>query len=296
MRGFSLLTILLVLGVIYVQTATPQERFKIKGPKESSEPVFCFDLINKGVAKQGDTCLMKIVDAFPTQLPIGYVAAACKRDKLEELAENGDFFKQLEKKPVPVVIGPYSNHQHTHSNSSLYITDHHHLIYAIFMMRGSYLPPKYSDITERYVYATIQRDYSTLSKTNFWNTLIKNNLTYTYDEFGKPLHNFPDSLPSSVMYLKNDPFRSLAYFDRRQGGYGKIDQEFQEFSWANYLRANSFFSPLNQYTDLTSFDMEAPTTKKLIPAAVYASQQPDAKNLPGFGHGKRQNPECKYFK
>ncbi|KAF0979044.1 hypothetical protein FDP41_002114 [Naegleria fowleri] len=249
--------------------------------------------------REGSVCLMKVIDVFPTQLPIGYVAAACKRDHLLNILEKDsttDFFDHLEKNPVPVVMGYYNNNQHTRSNISLYVTDHHHLLYAITLLKSKDLPHSYADMTDRYVYVTIQRDFSRLDRNTFWSTMVRNNLTYTFDERGIPLKDFPDSLPSSILYLKNDPFRSLSYFDRRAGGYAKSDKEFVEFLWGNYLRNTNQFEELNQFTDLTDFDKEAPFIKDSIDQAVKLSQLPAARNLPGYGEGTVEKAECKYFK
>lgn len=58
-----------------------------------------------------------------------------------------------------------------------------------------------------------------------------------YDEKGMGPVSF-GHLPRHVGRLQDDFFRSLAYFVKHGGGYGKTETDFSDFQWANFLRAN----------------------------------------------------------
>jgi len=37
--------------------------------------------------------------------------------------------------------------------------------------------------------------------------------------------------------MPDDPFRSLAWMVRNNGGYGQVDTDYSDFMWANFLRS-----------------------------------------------------------
>lgn len=43
----------------------------------------------------------------------------------------------------------------------------------------------------------------------------------------------------------DDPFRSLAWMVRNNGGYGHVDTDYADFMWANFLRNNIHLNSTN---------------------------------------------------
>ena len=78
--------------------------------------------------------------------------------------------------------------------------------------------------------------------------------------------------------MTDDPYRSLAWLVRRNGGYCKTSSEFAEFKWADWLRPR--FSTL-EIQDLPSDPKDANAT---VAKAVALAHSLEAKtdDLPGY--------------
>jgi hypothetical protein len=84
---------------------------------------------------------------------------------------------------------------------------------------------------------TIAKDYSRLklSYLQFWRRMAETHCAYLYDQFGtgprEPLY-----LPADIRGLADDPYRSLAWMVRKEGGYENSTEQFAEFKWADLFR------------------------------------------------------------
>lgn len=191
-----------------------------------------------------------------TQAAAGFRAVALKQAEMEELTDD-ELKNFLRDDPIPVVAAP---------DGHFYQVDHHHQALAAYRAgRES-------------AYYELVNDYSKLKDMKaFWTRMSGRQLVRGFDENGKPI-KIPDELPQSVLSLKDDPFRSLAWFVRKSGGYRKSSVKFAEFLWADFFRTR----------------IELGQTKKEFNVAVVKSEvlahTADAKHLPGWQ--KKRVDDC----
>ena len=170
--------------------------------------------------------------------------------------------KLVRKKPIPVVISPWGE---------LCITDHHHFLFACW----------HADIHR--VKIKVVKDYSNskLTYSKFWQKMCAENYAYPYDQFGegprKALY-----LPMDVRGMSDDPYRSLAWMVRKEGGYENSTQSFAEFQWADFFRNKGLLDSHGR----SGFHLAVHRGLKL-------SQSNQAKNLPGFINRKRTKQTLK---
>ena len=148
----------------------------------------------------------------PTQLTVGMIEVAAKRDSWRRDTKKGKF---LGHHMIPVVIGP---------KGRPYVTDHHHLARALF------------DERQELVLVQPIANLKSLSDEHFWRFLDNQGWLHPFDEHGerRPYSDIPKSLGR----LKDDPYRSLAGAVRDAGGYAKETRPFMEFIWADYFRGS----------------------------------------------------------
>ncbi len=103
----------------------------------------------------------------------------------------------------------------------------------------------------------------------------KAGLMHLYDEKGQPA-TIAD-LPEKLTDMKDDPYRSLAWFVREAKGYDKIETLYVEFAWANYFRKSASASTLS-----------TTTSRKPSEEALILAKDPAAENLPGY-----KKPACR---
>ncbi len=115
---------------------------------------------------------------------------------------------------MPLVRGP---------GGELYLTDRHH--FAVALM----------EIGETHALGRVIYDWSDLPVDEFWKRMKKEEKCFLYDSQGKGPKN-PDLLPQRLTQLENDPYRSLAWLVRINGGYRKTEVLYAEFKWAQYFR------------------------------------------------------------
>ena len=168
-----------------------------------------------GAMKVGDRCKYAIMSLEPTQQFFGKKAADVKRQKLEEMSDDKRA-KYLRKNPVPVVLGP---------DRKFHMVDHHHLAYAA-RMSG-----------RENIYLKLLQDWSKIdSMDKFWEMMKAKNLVFLFDQKGKTI---PISdLPTSVMRMLDNPYRSLAYFVREKECFRKSKAPFAEMLWAIFFATN----------------------------------------------------------
>lgn len=152
----------------------------------------------------------------PTQVAVGMWAVAAKRKRLEVRKAKGEKLDQfLRSRPIPTVRGP---------RNLLYIVDHHHLTLAVMQSGVATM------------FAAIIKDLSNVPAERFWSEMIAEGLAYPFDEFGDriPLSR----IPKSMVALKADPYRDLAWSVREAGGFEKCWTKYSEFRWANFFRTS----------------------------------------------------------
>ncbi len=194
----------------------------------------------------GEVFMESALNLRPTQSSVGMIEVEKKARKLKKFSteERRQFLRE---RTVPVVVGP---------NKQLFIIDHHHLGRALLASGHQHL------------YVKIKADWSGMSELEFWQNMERNGYVYLLDRDGKTVR--PSQLPTQLLKLKDDPYRSLAYFARKAGAFSKSSTPFAEFRWAQYFKR--FVTKQEMRED---FD-------KALQKAVAASQLPQAANLPGF--------------
>ncbi len=157
----------------------------------------------------------RILDLRPTQFSLGMLEVD---RKVKEFTKLSDKKRRalMKEHVVPIIISPLQN---------LYLLDHHHFLCACWRL----------GIEKAYV--EIKGDFSRsgLSYRRFWQEMKRSNWTFLFDQFGDgprpPLY-----LPHDIRGLADDPYRSLAWLVRLEGGYEHTDRNFAEFAWANFFR------------------------------------------------------------
>lgn len=148
----------------------------------------------------------------PTQICVGFAEVEDKIHKLGKLNKH-ELSKYLKENPLPAVAGP---------DGEMHLTDHHHLGKALLDM----------GINE--CYFVVQHDLTTIPGLKFFDVLKTLELIYPFDENG--IEHPCNAIPHCLTKLKDDPYRSLAGFVRKAGGYIKAPKAYLEFEWANYFR------------------------------------------------------------
>lgn len=151
----------------------------------------------------------------PTQFSIGLLEVEFKVIKMKKMTVK-QLHKFVEEREVPVIISPWKD---------LYIIDRHHFLFACW----------HADIPE--VKVKVVKDYSRRKWTfhAFWKEMKKHNYAYLYDQFGDGPRN-PLYLPPDIRGLADDPYRSLVWVIKKEGGFANTTESFAEFHWANHFR------------------------------------------------------------
>lgn len=210
-----------------------------------------------------------------------------------------------DKHSVPLIIG---------WDGEFYATDHHHLTRALM---DSNIPQ--SDQT---MYGHIVADYSNLEELPFWHKMVQKGYVWLFDErSSQPISPF--HLSDDMSGLQNDYYRSLSYFVRTYGGFGKTNTSYAEFLWSNWYRmvlplpfpvhlptgstsqASISDSHLADASPDTTWDLcdvfpyETPCLRnetglilQMLPKALQLASSPAASSLPGYGKGVAEEPNC----
>lgn len=149
----------------------------------------------------------------PTQLTLGFYQVHEKMDVSAQPREPDAMRKFLRSHCIRTIKGP---------GEALYIADHHHWARA-WLELGWHTAP-----------VCIDADLSDLSPSAFWKKMRALGHLHPYDEHGKRLD--ADALPSTVMGMRDDPYRSLAAFTRNAGAYEKPGNAYGDFTWAAFFR------------------------------------------------------------
>lgn len=197
--------------------------------------------------KKGEHCLYDPRKLYPTQFCLGYKEIVHKQDKILKM-DKKEYEKYLMEKITPAVIGP---------EGKIYIIDHHHHARSLINLNK---PEIILDILE---------DYSSLPVTEFIEIMTKNKYLNLYDEQGK-IKNFSE-LPTNLIEMKHDYFRSLAWAVREKNGFKKVDEiPFFEFRWGEFFRS--------YITEKLIEDQ----FKSALEVALVLAKSKEAKHLPGY--------------
>ena len=204
-----------------------------EGPSELSS----LNEIGKGPKTVSTPFLLKIAEISPTQFDVGS----------KEIQRRKKITGDLDEKVGKVVKGP---------GGVYYLIDGHHLTRARHELG-------HPDVT-----VTLVHDWSQMTEEKFWEKMTDPSapLTYLFDATGKK-RSYKE-LPKSIGQLSNDPYRSLAWYVRKAGGFKKGVVPFQEFQWANYFR--------KKFPNLTDNDIDFHLIAK---KAVLLLQSGEAREL-----------------
>lgn len=188
-----------------------------------------------------------VADLRPTQFTYGAAEVATRLEKIEDMGK-GELRRYLKRKIGAVVIGP---------GEEFWLVDGHHLAKVIDKAG-------YEEILVK-----VLHDWSKLSKREFYDRMAKHKLMWLYDERDRgPLS--PEALPKTMRGMKNDPYRSFAYFVRKSGGYKATETPYAEFIWARYFREHL---PLEKVRRLS---------ESSIRKGIRLAKLPEARHLPGY--------------
>ena len=193
----------------------------------------------------------RVLDLKPTQFAVGMLEVE-EKIALVRAMRKRDVREYVESNPVPVIVGPHGD---------LYIIDHHHFLTVCYHCG---IKRVRIDIVE-------DRSKSRMSYRQFWRWMFRSRNTYPFCQFGEGPREAL-YLPRDVRGLADDPYRSLAWFVRKAGGFASSEKNFAEFRWANFFRSRKLL------------DRHGPLgLPRALKRAVALAQSPAAKDLPGFG-------------
>lgn len=206
----------------------------------------------------GDMAKYPILDLMPTQAWVGKRLIDDKQEKLEYM-EDDELKEYLKENPVPVILAP---------NGKYYMIDHHHLAEAA------------RRVGRKKIYIELRHDWSSMKSMDaFWERMKEKNYVFLFDEDGKPIK--VKDLAKSVARMRDNPYRSLAYYVRETGGYRKTKEPFPEMRYAILLKQN------------VKIEKGPYGFQKVIAEGYTLARSPKAKDLPGYiGGGK---PWCESY-
>ena len=231
----------------------------------------------------------------PTQALVGMLEIQCKTDRYASMSSD-DLQKYWGKHVVPAVVGP---------GGDLFITDHHHSTLAL--LRADRKP------SDRLVLINVTHNFeSEASLAAFWSRMLDEGLLWLFDDKDRaPMH--PNLLPTTLLRMVNDPYRSLVWGVRNNGGYGVVDSSsYQDFLYAQFLRQYDLLpapgagrrgtlrgaAPRWSFCEAAPFNSElcygqgAAAVGAAIGKAVSLARSDAAKDLPGWGQGQVDYPDC----
>ena len=186
----------------------------------------------------------------PTQFSVGMKEIEHKARKLKKL-EAKKLRKLIRKIKVPVVVSPWHE---------LYITDRHHHVFACSL----------AGVSKVRIHIIKDRSKSRTSYREFWRQMTRERLAYMHDQFGDGPRS-PLYLPNDIRGLADDPYRSLAWLVRKEGGYENSDEPFAEYKWASLFRGRRLLESRGRRG-----------LRAALRESVDLARSPAAKNLPGY--------------
>jgi hypothetical protein len=151
----------------------------------------------------------------PTQFSVGLMEIEYKVAKLHALSAKKRR-RLIARTKVPLVISPWGE---------LCVIDRNNYLFTCW----------HAGITQVRIKVVKDYSHSQLGYVAFWNLMARHHYAYLYDQFGQGPRS-PLYLPDDIRGLADDPYRSLAWFVRKEGGFKNTDENFAEFQWANLFR------------------------------------------------------------
>lgn len=199
----------------------------------------------------GETYRVDVLALRPTQFTAGILEAELRSKKLEDMSKR-ERRGYLERKAGRAILGP---------NHELWLIDGHHVALAVHMAGF------------RKMLVSIEYDWSNYSNQAFLDRMRRFNKFFLYENGKGPLD--PRRLPRSVLGLRNDPYRTLAWRVQKAGGFRETSAPFAEFKWADFFRNRIPLREVNR----------AP--KRSLTQALQLASSADAQHLPGYIKRKR---------
>lgn len=197
--------------------------------------------------------------AQPTQHLLGKPRIVVFSEELLSMEWN-QLRREVEKRPVPYVLGP---------NGRRHIIDRHHTLYTFQLIlpelkrRG--FPVHKLKIEFRQV-----EDYSSLGMNKFHRKMLERGFLYPLNKQGI---EDPTTIPSHVSLLEFDFYRGLSWIVRKSGAVEKnvLSVPYLEFYWAKLIKEEF------------SFKNETLTRKKIRKAIEFALAREGVQtDLPGY--------------
>jgi hypothetical protein len=212
-------------------------------------------------------CSCDLTMLRPLQGAVGIEEVAYKEKKISKHADRER--EKLKADPIKVLAGP---------DGQLFIIDHHHGAKA-WLQSGA------KEAFCQVVNSEKDLPRSFEKEEQFWALLEKARLVRLKDERGLDIK--PSQLPKTLDVMPDDPYRSLAWLVRENGGFCKSPREFVEFDWADWFRSK--FPNLDNH-DLPSDPKDKENQQTVNDAVKFAHSQ-EAKSLPGYS-----DTDCKIEK
>jgi hypothetical protein len=192
----------------------------------------------------------------PTQFSVGMAEIEHNAKKFKKLGSK-KLRRLVRKTRVPVVVSPWRE---------LYITDRHHYVFACSLL----------GIRKVRIHIIKDRSRSRTSYREFWRQMARQRLAYMHDQFGDGPRS-PLYLPNDIRGLADDPYRSLAWLVRKEGGFENSDEPFAEYKWAGLFRRRRLLESQGRRG-----------LRAALKQSLDVARSPAARNLPGYIGGKKR--------
>ncbi|MEB3307406.1 MAG: ParB-like protein [Cyanobacteriota bacterium] len=157
-----------------------------------------------------------VAELHPTQMCVGFAEVRSRQAdfRAESSSERRSY---LGTKPVPLVRG---------AGGSLWMVDRHHRLRALLELEP-----------QAVAFAYVALDVEAEDRSGVLEQLRRRGWLYLHDGRGLgPLH--PSALPTSLLGLQDDPYRSLVWKLKKEGAIEAAPLiPFHEFRWGAWLRS-----------------------------------------------------------
>lgn len=207
----------------------------------------------KSLLEINTICVANLEQIHPTQSSVGNLVVLKKIKVIESKHKTGKLKKYLLKKAAPAIVGP---------DGQFYIIDKHHSTYSLYK----------ADIpaSDKKLYLKVIHNWSQLSSNEFEAKMIEKNYIWPLNSSYEKIA-FSD-LPTQIRNLSDDPYRSLAWLVRENGGFSKTSTPYAEFYWGMYFFKSGLTIAGRSLSDFSS----------VLPKALELAKSSSASHLPGY--------------